>query len=115
MTTTWQFTNVPRSQGTPPAWVRQSIHGKAVDGPRGSFETCLGPAVRLSQTGGGRRTPLGSYENVPRLQGAPPTRVQGGDHPTEKQVVTWQFRDVPRSGSSPPHERAEVGGHHLLV
>ena len=59
-------------------------------GPRGSFKTCLGPAVLLPKVGGGRRIPLGRFENMPRLQGAPSTRGSGDPPADGGSTVTWQ-------------------------
>ena len=70
---------------------------KEAGGPCGSLETCLGPAALLPKVGGGRRTPLGRFENVPRLQGALPTWGRGDPPAKGSWRATWEFIDMLRS------------------
>merc|ERR1712093_906878 len=58
--------------------------------------------------GGGRRAPLAVY-TCPGI-GEPPARGAAASRPSWRgKETTWQFPDMPRSGSSPPHGMAEVG------
>ena len=87
------------------------VRTEPLSGQFGSSKACPGPAAHLPRRWQRLVGTIGNLR-VPRYRRSPCLGSGGAQVLVAREEATWQFKDMPRSGSPPPQAMAEVGGHH---